>query len=263
MSVISQLEEYQGRGFGKEQAQTIVLMRAAAIALFRDFPEHFVLFGGATLVLFHNSVRHSADLDLLATKMERPPTEAILDSLKQGLQDVSEILNVHPIRFEVEVAEIPELKIAIFGGAGQRLFRVDFNKLGSILDSEVRHQALSGALPSAEADIAVASKDLLLFQKAEAFLLRRTVKARDAYDIDALFREGAVLTQHLRDLLTDTLLGHEIEGEQIEERIQQLTSRRCNSELEPILPRQVYQKLKGSDFSDLHLALRALFAEWL
>ena len=39
-------------------------MREAATVVFRQWPESFILYGGANLVLFQDSVRHSADLDL-------------------------------------------------------------------------------------------------------------------------------------------------------------------------------------------------------
>lgn len=65
MNLEERLAKYLERDFSLEQAQTLVLMEEAAIALFSALPEHFVQFGGATLVLFHNSPRLSKDLDLL------------------------------------------------------------------------------------------------------------------------------------------------------------------------------------------------------
>ncbi len=55
MNIEERLEKYLKRDFSLEQAQILVLMEEVAIALFAALPEHFVLFGGATLVLFHNS----------------------------------------------------------------------------------------------------------------------------------------------------------------------------------------------------------------
>jgi Nucleotidyl transferase AbiEii toxin, Type IV TA system len=66
MNLDERLAKYLERDFSLEQAQILVLMEEAAVALFAALPEHFVLFGGATLVLFHNSPRLSKDLDLLA-----------------------------------------------------------------------------------------------------------------------------------------------------------------------------------------------------
>lgn len=64
MTLAERLEALHQKGFSAEQARTITLMREAAMVLFEHWPESFVLFGGANLVLFHQSVRHSADLDL-------------------------------------------------------------------------------------------------------------------------------------------------------------------------------------------------------
>jgi len=52
MNLEERLAKYLKRDFSLEQAQTLVLMEEAAIALFAALPEHFVLFGGATLVFF-------------------------------------------------------------------------------------------------------------------------------------------------------------------------------------------------------------------
>src|SRR6266576_4819847 len=55
MNIEERLAKYLQRDFSLEQSQILVLMEEVAIALFAALPEHFVLFGGATLVLFHNS----------------------------------------------------------------------------------------------------------------------------------------------------------------------------------------------------------------
>jgi hypothetical protein len=60
------------RNFREDQVHILVIMEEAAIALFSSLPEHFVLVGGATLVLFHNSPRLSKDLDLLARRRHPP-----------------------------------------------------------------------------------------------------------------------------------------------------------------------------------------------
>ena len=66
MDLAAQIAAYRVRGFTGEQAEVITMMQLAAGVLFQDFPDSFLLFGGATLLLFHDSVRHSADLDLTA-----------------------------------------------------------------------------------------------------------------------------------------------------------------------------------------------------
>ena len=46
MEIAKLVAKYEGKGFG------------TVFANFRDFPDAFLLFGGATLVLFHESLRH-------------------------------------------------------------------------------------------------------------------------------------------------------------------------------------------------------------
>jgi hypothetical protein len=64
VNLAKQLDTLRGRGFSEEQARVAALMREAATVVFRQWPESFILYGGANLVLFQDSVRHSADLDL-------------------------------------------------------------------------------------------------------------------------------------------------------------------------------------------------------
>jgi hypothetical protein len=61
MTLQERIARYLERNFLQDQAHILILMEEAAIALFSALPEHFVLFGGATLVLFHNSPRLSKD----------------------------------------------------------------------------------------------------------------------------------------------------------------------------------------------------------
>jgi hypothetical protein len=72
MNLAEQLESLKARGFDQERAHTVVLIREAAILLFEAFPDSFLLYGGANLILFHNSVRTSRDLDLLSHGVPLP-----------------------------------------------------------------------------------------------------------------------------------------------------------------------------------------------
>jgi hypothetical protein len=85
MNLAAQIAGYRDRGFTGEQAEVITMMRLAAGLLFQDFPDSFLLFGGATLLLFHDSVRHSADLDLLPRADKLPSSEDLRASLTAGL----------------------------------------------------------------------------------------------------------------------------------------------------------------------------------
>jgi hypothetical protein len=56
VNIAGRIAKYEDRGFTRERAEINVLMEVAAFAIFRDFPDDFILFGGATLVLYHDSV---------------------------------------------------------------------------------------------------------------------------------------------------------------------------------------------------------------
>jgi hypothetical protein len=112
------------------------------------------------------------------------------------------------------------------------------------------------------ATVKFVSADLLLLQKAEAFLLRRFLKARDAYDIKYLLERGAALNGNLRDHLADLLLG-DFDEERISERISGVTDDLCRAELKGFLPKDKYEELEKTHFQSLRDGLSQLFGEWL
>jgi hypothetical protein len=57
--------------------QILVLIEESAAALFDAFPYLFILFGGVTLVLFHDGLRLSRDLDLIVPPGYVPDYEEI------------------------------------------------------------------------------------------------------------------------------------------------------------------------------------------
>lgn len=61
----------------------------------------------------------------------------------------------------------------------------------------------------------------MLLHKAEAFLLRKSIKARDAYDAMDLIERGATLKGNLNSYLADMLYG-EFESGRLQERIKQV-----------------------------------------
>ena len=99
-------------------------------------------------------------------------------------------------------------------------------------------------------------------QKAQAFLLRRILKARDAYDILLLLNRGATLSGNLEKHLEDMLAG-EFDSERIRERIEQVDSKLCRADLKNILPDAEYAPLEESGFEPLRDALRHVFAKSL
>jgi len=87
MNLAGQIDKLVQRGFTEERAETIVLMREAAILLFDAFPEMLVVVGGANLVLFQEGVRHSADLDFFPVAGELREIASLKEVLSNGLKD--------------------------------------------------------------------------------------------------------------------------------------------------------------------------------
>jgi hypothetical protein len=262
VDIARQIAKYEDKGFSRDRAEVNTLMEHAAVTIFKDFPDAFVLFGGATLVLYHDSVRHSADLDLLSRTAGFPSPEEISASLQRDLTPVGQIMELGELRFQLERSNSREGRIFVSTSAGRRLFRIDLTRLGSAIESEIEDHPIEGE-SGLSAVIKSATKELLLFQKAEAFLMRRSVKARDAYDINLLNEIGAVLSPNLRAHLQDTILGNEIDSETISDRIDRVGVDLCRLELKPILPANIYSELEEAQFEPLRNALRYLYKEWL
>lgn len=74
-------------------------MEESAVALFTSFPDHFILFGGATLVLFYESPRLSRDLDLLASSGPLPKTADVQAVVRSRIQPLAEIFGLGQLDF--------------------------------------------------------------------------------------------------------------------------------------------------------------------
>jgi hypothetical protein len=261
MNLAEQLEALEEKGFSTEQARTIALMREAATVLFRRWPESFILFGGANLVLFHESVRHSADLDL-HVRGDLPPAHEVAAVLIERLEPLAKLLQQDPLGVKVFRSDQELLKVGVSAADGSVLFTVDLNRMGSVIQSGIDEQLLEGLGTAHTANVKFVSGDLRLFQKAETFLLRRFVKARDAYDIRFLLDQGATLTGNLHDHLADLLLGN-IDAEEIAERIAKVTDALCRADLKGFIPKDAYEALEKAHFEPLRDGLSQLFGEWL
>lgn len=262
MNFEDRLAKYLDRDFSLEQAQTLVLMEEAAIALFAALPEHFVMFGGATLVLFRNSPRLSKDLDLLARVDHLPSQEELQNALEERVQEVARIFGVGPVTFEPEQNGEQFLRLWVIGSKKQRLFTVDLTRIGgSVLAKEIVEEEI--VLEKNTALIPCVSRNYQLLQKAESFVARRIVKTRDAFDIRLLLGKGAVLDGMLKGHLNDLVMWRELDSEQINERIEQITPKLCRAELKSMLPDELYEKLESEEFDSLRAAVKSLFAEWL
>jgi hypothetical protein len=262
MKLSEQIALYKEQGFTSEHAEVITLMRLAAGVLFSAFPESFLLFGGATLLLFHQSLRHSGDLDLLSRTDEMPKPSQIEAALVEGLASAAEALSLAPLQIvNISNTDI-DTKLWVKSRDGRPLFRIDLNRYGSVLETEVvEHQI---AIDDDKiAKVKSASRNFLLLQKAECFLLRKIVKARDGFDIRLLSDSGASLERNLKDHLSDTLMGNEIQSEDIVKRIEEVDEKRCRSELQAVLPAEVFDSLAAQGFKPMRDSLYELYAEWL
>jgi hypothetical protein len=257
MNFAAQIAAYTDKGFSGEQAEVIALMRVASGVLFRGFPESFLLFGGATLLLFHDSLRHSADLDLLGRSEELPTAADLCASLATELASAAEALDLGPLRVESSGDHVLVKK-----RDSSLLFKVDITRIGSVLESEIEEHAVEIDEKNV-ATVKAASRELLLLQKAECFLLRGILKVRDAFDIYRLRQVGVVLNEQLENHLHDSLLNHEIEAEDISRRIAQVDEKRCVSELRSLLPPRVFDALAREQFRPLRKALHELYRRWL
>lgn len=254
MNLAEQIAVYRERGFTQEQAEVIVMMRVAAAVLFRDFPDSFLLYGGAALVLFHKGTRHSADLDLDLREDEPPSPEAIKETLQDGLRPIAEALGHSPLTIEIGA------KVYVKNG-NDELFTVDITHFGSVIENEIENHSLS--IEDDVVGVRAASRNLLLLNKAECFLLRRKIKARDAFDIYELRSSGITLDENLKANLNDTLMNNEIDSQGILERVKQIDDRRCKSELASILPPELFENLAKVGFQPLRDALLDLYRNWL
>jgi hypothetical protein len=169
MALAEQLEALQGKGFSAEQARVIVLIREAATILFRHWPECFILYGGANLVLFHDSVRHSADLDLHLQGV-LPSADRVAAILGEELDPLAKLLQQNPLEVNIFRSDQDLLKIGISSFDRVFLFTVDLNRMGSVIQSGIAERVLEGLGTPDAANIKFVSANLLL-QKAEALLL--------------------------------------------------------------------------------------------
>lgn len=256
------IARYLERDFPEDQARILILMEEAAIALFAALPEHFVLFGGATLVLFHNSPRLSKDLDLLVRVETLPTAEELEDALRTRVDEVAGIFGLGPVNFERERAGENFLRLWILVSGERRLFTVDLTRMGGpVLARQIVQEGISDEKGTTL--IPTASRDYLLLQKAESFVSRSIMKTRDAFDIRLLLSQGAKLDATLKSHLHDAILWREADGDQIKERIGKIDVKRCRAELRPVLPEDVYIELEREEFESLRAAVKSVFEEWL
>lgn len=260
MNVQHRVERYTKRGFQPAEAEILVLLEECVFGLFSAFPDRFVLFGGATLVLFFDSPRLSRDLDLLAKAERLPPVSDITTVIEASIQPLAEIFGLGKLEFQSGSGTEDFIKIWVKSN-DKRLFSVDLTRIGgTVLKSEeVRKQIAD----SDQKIVVTPSADALLLQKCETFLERRIIKSRDAFDINVLLARGAKLGQNLEAHLDDFLQMHEIDSELIRKRIHQIDVKLCTAELRPVLPEKLFNELAEEGFKSLRFSLETVFKGWL
>jgi hypothetical protein len=256
----ARIERYLRRGFQPAVSEILVLMEESASALFSAFPDRFILFGGAALVLFHGSPRLSRDLDLLAKAEELPAPEAVQNVVEARTQPLAEILGLGKLDFSWAGTNQGFIKIWVQSNQ-RRLFSIDLTRIGgTVLQGQLLEQPIAWDVSKT---VTTPSASYLLFQKCETFLDRRYVKARDAFDIDLLLSKGASLDDNLVAHLDDFIQMRELDGESIRSRIASVDRKRSTVELRAVLPSESFTELAKQDFQTFRRSLEIVFREWI
>jgi hypothetical protein len=259
MNLQARIDVYRERGFQELEAEILVLIEESAAALFTAFPDQFILFGGATLVLFYESPRLSRDLDLLASPTQIPRPEEIEDVVRSSIQSIAETLGLGQLEFRKDIESPGFVKQWVLANH-RALFSIDITSIGgNVLETQIVKKAIANA---PEKIVATPSANYLLFQKCETFLNRRHVKARDAFDIHLLLTRGAQLDKNLQAHLEDFIAMKEIQ-ESIEIRIQDINAKLCTVELRPVLPLAIFEELAKNEFETIRRSVRVVLAHWL
>ena len=260
MNLADRLKIYFDRGLQEDEAGILVLIEESAIAIFTAFPDHFVLFGGAALLLFYDSPRFSRDLDLLASATALPPFEEIVRVVRKAIQPIAETLGLGHLDFR-KYNESEDFKKCWVVANEKPLFSIDLTRIGgSVLESQIVNQSLAG---TSDRTLRTATANYLLLQKCEVFLARRYVKARDAFDIHLLLARRASLNTNLKAHLEDFVLLKDMDGAFIEARIQSIDVRLCTAELRSVLPQALFEELASKQFEPIRDSLRKLLSQWV
>lgn len=260
INVQQRVERYTKRSFQQAEAEILVLLEECAAGLFSAFPDRFVLFGGATLVLFYDSPRLSRDLDLLAKAEDLPPIADITKVIEASIQPLAEIFGLGKLEFQSGSGKEDFVKIWVKSN-DKRLFSVDLMRIGgTVLKSEEVRKEIAD---SDQKIVVTPSAVALLFQKCETFLERRITKSRDAFDINILIARGAKLGENLKAHLDDFIQMHELDSELIRKRISRIDVKLCTAELRSVLPEKLFKELAEEDFKTLRSSLETVFTDWL
>jgi ribosomal protein S15P/S13E len=259
MNIEDRVRRYTERSFQKVEAEILVLIEEGAAAIFRSFPDRFIVFGGAALVLFYDSPRLSRDLDLLTSPAGLPSAPEIQAVVRSGIQPIAEVFGLGQLEFRNDAASSGFAKHWVLANH-QPLFGIDLTGIGgTVLKAQIVKQTIASA---SERTVLSPTADYLLL-KCETFLNRRDLKARDAFDIFLLIKRGAHLDNHLHAHLEDFVTMREMDGDSIEDRIRRIDPKACTVELRPILPTSIFDELAQYEFEPIRESLGAVFSHWL
>jgi len=136
--------------------------------------------------------------------------------------------------------------------------------LGSVLASGIEEHALEAVSQNSKTTIKSVSRNHQLLQKAEAFVLRKAVKTRDAYDIKILLDSGATLAGELRNHLSDGLLMNELNDADIADRIERGHRQTVPGQSSrAYCPQRCTNLWRAPNFKPLREALKTVFEQWL
>lgn len=177
-----------------------------------------------------------------------------------SLQPIAEALGLGTLQFQ-KYTDGPDFAKHWVLANHKPLFSIDVTRIGeTIPESHITKQSIP---TTPEATVATPNSNYLLFQKVETFLNRRSVKARDAFDIGLLLSQGAQLDKHLHAHLEDSIRMKELDDEEIGARISAITNKLCIAELRTVLPPSVFQGLADDKFQAIRRSLRGVLADWL
>ena len=260
MNLADRLKIYLDRGLQEDEAKILVLIEEAGIAVFSAFPDHFVLFGGAALLLFYESPRFSRDLDLLVSTTEFPPFEQVVSVVRNDIQPIAETLGLGQLDFRKYNESTDFIKCWVVANE-KPLFSIDLTRIGgSVLESQIVKQTIAG---TEGRSVRTATANYLLLQKCEVFLSRRHLKARDAFDIHLLLARGASLHNNLKAHLEDFVLLKNLDNEFIQARIERIDVKLCTTDLRSVLPPALFNELATEQFEPIRGSLRKVFSGWV
>jgi len=203
-------------GFRAETAAVLVLIEEALHSLFSSFTDT-LSFRWSDSGLVYGSQRHSGDIDLFPNFDETPNAETMIGSISPALGEVAQLLGLAPLAITVIADSESLLKIKVESKDQRTLFTIDVSRSSAVIRNELVEQPIL----TDDAVVRYPNRNLLLLHKAEAFLGRKNVERRDAFDIKVLKDSGAELDGNLkfrsksevyltglriRTLLTDELL---------------------------------------------------------